>query len=322
MDAILGMIKRTELNALVIDVRDDGLNYWKNGIAFSKECGANRTAVFHPEKLMERLSKEKVYPIARIACFRDGPATVRHPERAVQIAGTGKVWKDRSGHKWLDPYNKANWEYVASIVDSALDYGFPEIQMDYIRFPSEGKSATMAFPSKKKYPNQRANPAEVVAEFAKFLAERVHKRGAIISADIFGIVSSGGGDQGIGQELELVSEPFDLICPMVYPSHFAKGEYGIKNPNSSPHAIVLKSLKDYAKRLPGKKIRPWLQDFSLGVKYGKAEVQSQIRAAKEIGYEEYLLWNPLNRYTEAAVTDNSKLVQKAKPAVGEAVKPK
>lgn len=301
MDNVLAMLKRTELNALVIDIRDSGQNYWKNDNAISAKVRANNTAVVNPEKVMARLEKSEVYPIARIACFRDNLVPASMPNRAVIHKESGKVWKDRSGNSWLDPYNQRNWEYIGEIVDFALDQGFPEIQLDYVRFPSEGKSSTMAFPAAKSYEKKDATPTEVVAAFADFIREKVHAKGAVLSADIFGIVSIGAGDQGIGQALETVAEPFDLICPMVYPSHFAKGEYGIKDPNSSPYAIVSKSLQDYKKRLPDKHVRPWLQDFSLGVKYGKKEVQSQIRAAKEAGYEEYLLWNPQNRYTEAAI---------------------
>lgn len=310
MEKVFGILDRTELNAVVIDVRDDGENYWKNDIASSAEVGANHTAVLKPETVMAKLEEKGVYPIARIACFRDQVVPAKMPNRAVNHANGG-VWKDRSNHTWLDPYNKRNWEYIAEIVDHALDLGFPEIQLDYVRFPSEGKAATQVFPSKSRYEDPNAKPTDVVAAFGEFIRERVHKKGAVLSADIFGIVSSGGGDQGIGQELTAVVKPFDLICPMVYPSHFAKGEYGIKDPNSSPYAIVLKSLNDYAEKLPTTKIRPWLQDFSLGYKYGIKEVQAQIKAAKEAGYQEYLLWNAQNRYTEEAVKDTSKLAKLA-----------
>lgn len=314
LTARLELVGRTELNAVVIDVRDAGWNYWKNDVARSAAAGANKIAIANGARVMDRVQEFGVYPIARIACFRDRPVPEKFPQYAIQNASTGKPWKDTGGYTWLDPYNKDNWEYIASFVDLALDHGFPEIQLDYVRFPSEGRVSTMSFPAKKSYPNPEATPTEVIAAFGQFIRERVKKRGAILSADIFGIVSSGSGDQGIGQALETVVEPFDLVCPMVYPSHYAKGEYGIKDPNRSPYEIVLKSLSDYRRRLPDKHIRPWLQDFSLyGVPYGKAEVQAQIKAAKECGYEEYLLWNAQTKYTESAVVDTSHLSPKPKP---------
>jgi hypothetical protein len=228
------------------------------------------------------------------------------PNRAVTLS-TGGIWKDRSGHTWLDPYNKKNWDYIAATVDFALDMGFPEIQLDYVRFPSEGKSSNQAFPAKKYYGDGKAKPEDVIADFAKYIGKRVRDRGGVYSADIFGIISSSKKDEGIGQNLEKVAQPFDMVCPMVYPSHFAKGEYGIKDPNAQPYAIVKKSLADYKKRIPNKHIRPWLQDF---FGYTAPSIKAQIKAAKELGYEEYLLWNAGNRYTEAAVKDNSKLVPK------------
>ena len=306
------MIKRTELNAVVIDVRDDGEMYWKTGIPLAKEAGAEKIAVLKPDQVMKDLEDAKVYPIARIACFRDAFVPKKFPDRAVKLA-SGGIWKDNSGHTWLDPYNKENWQYMWETVEFALDQGFPEIQLDYVRFPSEGKASTQVFPSKKSYGDGKAKPEDVIAEFAKYIGDKVKDRGGVYSADIFGIISSGNVDQGIGQDLEKVAAPFDLICPMVYPSHFAKGEYGIKDPNVQPYLIVRKSLADYKRRLPDKAIRPWLQDF---FGYTAESVKAQIKAAKELGYNEYLIWNAGNRYTEAALKDNSKLVQ-AKPKVKE-----
>lgn len=308
MAKVLPMIERTELNSVVIDIRDDGNMYWKTGIPLARQAGAERIAIVKPERVMSQLHAAKVYPIARIACFRDAHVPVRFPERAVKLSGGG-IWKDRSGHTWLDPYNKKNWEYLAQTVDFALDHGFPEIQLDYVRFPSEGNADTQVFPAKKLYGDGKAKPEDVIAEFAKYIGKRVRERGAVYSADIFGIISSSKSDQGIGQELEKVAAPFDLVCPMVYPSHFAKGEYGIKDPNAQPYAIVRKSLADYKKRVPEKAIRPWLQDF---FGYSAASVKAQIKASKELGYEEYLIWNASNKYTEAALKDNSNLVPKKK----------
>lgn len=301
MDKMLALLDATELNSVVIDVRDSGEMYWKMGIPLADESGATQLAVVNPERLFDRLKKHEVWPIARVAIFRDNFVPKKYKERAVQRAD-GTIWKDRAGNSWLDPYNKKNWEYIADTVNFALDVGFPEIQLDYVRFPSEGKMSSMLFPARKSYPDPKAAPSQVIADFCMYIREKVKARGAEYTADIFGIISSSTTkDQGIGQTLEKIVEPFDVICPMVYPSHFANGEYGIPNPNKQPYAIIKKSLGDYKKRVPNAKVRPWLQDFSLGVKYGAAEVKAQIKASRELGYEEFLLWNAGNRYTAAAL---------------------
>ena len=294
----------TEINSFVIDVRDDGEMYFRTGIPLAKEVKAETIAVTDPKLLMDRLKKGGIYPIARIACFRDAFVPKRKTGQAVTVDGGGP-WKDRSGHTWLDPYNKKNWEYLAATVDFALDQGFPEIQLDYVRFPSEGKAQTQRFLSRKTYPNPKAKPDEVIAEFCQYIADRVRARGGVCSADIFGIISSGTKDQGIGQTLEKVVKPFDLVCPMVYPSHYARGEYGIPNPDANPYAIIKASLGDFKRKVPNTKVRPWLQDFSLGVRYGDSQVRAQIKAAKELGYEEYLMWNAGTRYTWSAYKTKS-----------------
>jgi len=300
MTQMLGLLDRTELNAVVIDIRDTGDMYFKTGIPLADEVHATMVAVAKPDVLLKRLEKHKVWPIARIACFRDSWVPKVHPDRAVNFPNGG-VWHDHSKHTWLDPYNKKNWEYIAATVDYALNIGFPEIQLDYVRFPSEGKRATQVFPGRKGYVDPKAKPEDVIAAFAKYIGDKVRARGAVFSADIFGIISSTKGDEGIGQELEKIAQPFDLISPMVYPSHFAKGEYGVKDPNRQPYDILKKSLADFKKRLPDKNVRPWLQDFSLGFHYGPEQVKAELKAARECGYTEFLLWNAGNHYTESAL---------------------
>ncbi len=321
---MIALLDKTDLNAMVIDIRDAGTIYVKTDIPLAAQAHASKKsiAIANLPALIAELKAKHVYPIARIACFRDKPVPAVRPDLAVQFPN-GKPWKDRARYTWLDPYNKANWEYIGQVVDIALKAGFPEIQLDYVRFPSEGKSSTQVFPAKHSYPDPKASPTQVVAAFAEQIRKRVKAYGATLSADIFGIVSSSKSDQGIGQELEMISAPFDLISPMVYPSHFAKGEYKIKDPNLAPYAILIKSLRDYSKRLPGKTIRPWLQDFSMhGVPYGKAQVQAQIKACYELGYLDFLLWNSKNHYTEAALLDTRPLMPKKSPAAAPAVGPK
>lgn len=280
-DALIKLVNDTEINAMVIDIRDTGTVFWRTGIKDIEESKAQQVAVTKPEELMDLLEKNKIYPIARIACFLDDYVTVKYPERAVQTT-EGKIWRDRAKHAWLDPYNKKNWEMLANLATFAMDLGFQEIQLDYVRFPSEGKVAGTVYPAKKDWPDKDVVPGDVIVAFANHIREKVKTRKLEISADVFGIISSGNFDQGIGQTIDKISKPFDVICPMIYPSHFAKGEYGVKEPNKNPYDITFKSLRDYRAKLPEMKVRPWLQDFSIyGVTYGKKEVQSQILAAKE-----------------------------------------
>ena len=102
-----------------------------------------------------------------------------------------------------------------------------------------------------------------------------------LSIDVFGLVGSSNGDMGIGQKLDsLLFERFRAVSPMMYPSHYYAGEFGLKDPNHSPFETIHYSLRD-TKRVMGRsrsvQLRPWLQDFSLGVKYGPKEVSGADR---------------------------------------------
>ena len=178
---VYALMKSTTLNSVVIDVRDSGEMYFKTGIPLAKQAKAEDIAVSNAPKLMAELAANHVYPIARIACFRDIKVPKKFPGRAVQLAN-GHVWSDRSGHTWLDPYNKDNWDYVLATVDYALRIGFPEIQLDYVRFPSEGKSQPQRFPSQSKYEDPKAKPEDVIAKFTEYVAKRVKAHGAVYSA--------------------------------------------------------------------------------------------------------------------------------------------
>jgi hypothetical protein len=130
--------------------------------------------------------------------------------------------------------------------------------------------------------------------------------GVELSIDVFGLVGSTGDDMGIGQRLKDLIKNVDVISPMMYPSHYAKGEYGIAEPNKSPYDTIHRSISDTLRVIKGTNVelRPYLQDFSLGVKYTPHMVREQIQAANDLGINEWLLWNPLCRYSGAACLSN------------------
>ena len=76
----------------------------------------------------------------------------------------------------------------------------------------------------------------------------------------------------------------DYIAPLLYPSHWAAGAYGVADPNAEPGPITRESLKDFQSQMQGSGARlvPWFQDFSLGVDYGPKQVCAQIDTAKKL----------------------------------------
>lgn len=308
MAQVIDLIQRTELNAVVIDVRDDGEISYDVDVPLARQVGAIRRMIPNIDRLMATLRKHDIFPIARITCFRDKILPRKRPDLAVQTPD-GRVWKDPAGHTWLNPYKKENWDYAVDVARDAIKRGFKEIQFDYIRFPSEGAVTRIYYPGNPRGSRRK----DQIEAFIRYASEKLRAEGVWVSADVFGLVCITRDDMGIGQTATNVARHVDYLCPMVYPSHYAYGEYGMPDPNKQPYRTVLLSLRDELKKLRAEKLktklRPWLQDFSLrGVRYGVAEVRAQHRALQELGIKEYLLWNAANRYTEAAIP-------KARPAL-------
>ncbi len=309
---LINFISKTELNAVVIDIKDDfGEMTYPSDIEIVNEIGANRnTKVEDMNQVLEVLREKEIYPIARIVTFKDRIAATEKPKLAVKTKD-GSVWRDNKGDAWLDPYNKDSWEYPIRIAEEAALKGFKEIQFDYVRFPTDGKISSIDYGQAKKSKTK----AEVIAEFLEYARERLEPLGVYVSADVFGLVTTAEDDMGLGQHLETMATSVDILSPMVYPSHYGLGSFGVQYPDAEPYKIVYTSLSTGIKRIDNMAddktkaiIRPWLQDFSAPwlkeqygshyTNYGPEEIKAQIKACEDSGLKEWIFWNAGNVYTK------------------------
>ncbi len=324
---LIKFVSETELNAIVIDIKDDlGEITYDSKVPFVKEIGADRNIkVKDINKRMNILRNEDIYPIARIVTFKDGIAASARPDLAVK-SKDGSVWRDNKGDAWLNPYNKKSWEYPIQIAEEAALKGFKEIQFDYVRFPTDGKRELIDYGQAAKDKSM----VEAITEFLDYAKKRLEPLGVYVSADVFGIVTTAENDMGLGQHLETLATSVDIISPMVYPSHYALGSYGIQYPDAQPYDIVYTSLSKALERLDNMSnentkviIRPWLQDFSAPwlkeqygshyINYGSNEIKAQIQACKDCGIKEWLFWNASNEYTKKGyIREKAKKNEKVK----------
>jgi hypothetical protein len=284
------------LNSLVVDIKDN------NGRVPAKppaHVPARAASYDHLPGLIQILADLDYYMIARIVAFQDPYRAQQEPERAIRRAD-GSLWRDRDGRLWLNPYDKRNWEFVRDIALWAVDMGFHEIQLDYVRFPDSARglenSGTVLMPGYEDYETR----GDCIAAFLDYMSEALEGK-AYLGADIFGFATIASDDMGIGHKWEQLADSVDFMCPMVYPSHYYNpGIYGFQVPEAHPYEVVYKAMTEALERSEGlrAKTRPWLQDFSMRIQYGPEEVSGQIRAAFEHGIETYMLWNPANNYTE------------------------
>jgi hypothetical protein len=304
IEALIDLAKRTEINALVIDIKDaTGYVSHTTQVPLAHEIGATgERRIRDLPALLDRLEAEGIYPIARIVVVKDPILAQFRPEYAVQDTAGG-VWIDSKDIIWLNPWSRGVWEYHVELAREVAEMGFPEIQWDYIRFPDapERDLARAVFAG-----SEGKERADAIRGFLAYAREELSDLPVRSTADVFGVTTSFRRDVGIGQLWESFIDVVDVALPMVYPSHYWTGSFGYEKPNAYPYEVVRRALRDALARsatVEGAGLtRPWLQDFTLGApSYGGPEVRAQIQATYDVGIQEWVLWNPSSRYTEEAL---------------------
>jgi hypothetical protein len=300
-EKLIKLIDTTELNAIVIDVKDNtGVLTWDGR---ARDLPA----------LLDELHKKNIYVIARVSAFQD-PAYVKlHPEQAVLSKSTGGIWKDHKGIPWVDTGSKDMWKYIYDVSKKSYDLGFDEINLDYIRFPTDGALSDMTFPISGE--RAKTDKPGIVGDFYRYITSELHKDDIPVSGDLFGIIMVTSVDiKTLGQDMHTALETFDYVSPMVYPSHFYKGTAGYDNPAVHPGEIIYYSMAagikiaDEVASSTGQststiraKYRPFYQDFDMGATYTADMVRAQITAGEKLGIKSWMLWDPANKYTPSAL---------------------
>lgn len=303
LDAMLALLDRTEANALVIDVKEtDGRLFHATDLPEAVEVGAVRDApIFDLEELLPMLKERGIYTIARMVVMKDNTVAAARPELAVMNTATGEPWRDNIGGAWLDPSAPGVAEYVAAIAGDLAAKGFDEVQLDYIRFFSDGPYAL----ADTNLPNTQSFRLPAIQRVLRVVSEELDTTRAFLGADVFPISFIVPDDQGIGQRPEVIMPYVDYFCPMVYPSHYGPGVFGFDIPNNFPYEVVDRTLEIMNRQAEGLPvvIRPWIQDFGYGSfpPYSADQVRAQMTAAGERDAKGWMIWNARALFTEAAL---------------------
>lgn len=307
LDHYINLANTTEINTYVIDLKNDyGTVCYDSQVPLAKEIGAIEIR-YDAKKVVEKLHENNIYAIARIVVFKDPILAKNKPEMAIKNTQGGLYVYNQVN--WVNPYNHDAWQYSIDLAKEALELGFDEVQFDYIRFP-DGKKSQMVFEGKDE-----REYYQVINEFLAFARKQLPD--AILSGDVFAIICESPGDtEGIGQYFEHIGKDLDYLYPMAYPSHYANGQIinGVKfpKPDLDPYGIIKNTLVKAKARLDkveGHKpmIRTYLQDFTatwIGSGnwqyYEDEQIRQQIQGVYDAGYEEWILWDPMNNYREGA----------------------
>ncbi|MGH7499984.1 MAG: putative glycoside hydrolase [Gemmatimonadales bacterium] len=300
---LVRLADQTEVNSFVIDVKDDtGYLTYRSEVPTAIEIGANtqRRARDVQERL-RILREHGIHPIARIVVAKDPLLASKKPGWSVHHVNGG-LWHDRLDFAWVDAFNDSVWVYASQLAAEAVRMGFAEVQYDYVRFPDEPESRLVlaVFPGRRGGETKRQG----VTRNLRLLRDRTRSLGVPFTIDVFGLTTSAPTDMGIGQMWEDLVTTADVVLPMVYPSHYFRGYYNLKHPNSEPYKVIRRAMQDAIRRSEplGKtaEIRPYLQAFTLGQpRYTPSHVRDQIRAAEELGIKSWVLWNPRSAYEPA-----------------------
>jgi hypothetical protein len=304
---LIATAQRTEINTLVIDVKDDrGFVLYRSSVPLARAIGADTNRPMRRDRLRAALDTMRalgIYPVARIVVIKDPLLAAARPQLAIRSrADTARAWHDAKKLPWLDPHQDEPWNYAADLACEAVRLGFSEVQFDYVRFPDDDRLQRQA-----AFPLARDRQMEqVIHDQLARTRGRMRPVRAPMTIDVFGLTTTDTTAMGIGQRWELLVTATDVILPMMYPSHYRPGMYGLSNPNGSPHTVIVRGLHDAERRsasVPGAApIRPWYQDFTLGPpRYGVEQVRAQIEAGYSAGVMSWLLWNPRSSYTVAAL---------------------
>ena len=315
MEDLIRLVDETELNAMVIDVKND-----EGNVTFKLtneeilqdipvldqivQMQAGVRYIRDIQALMQEVKDHDIYTIARIVCFKDPCLAAAQPELAL-CKPDGKPVTDANGLAWVNPYKQEVWEYLTELAEMAADLGFDEIQYDYVRFPvgSDADAADYGV-DMEAYPKRQA-----IQDFLSYAGDRLHEKGCVVTADVFGtIIGSETDVQTVGQDYTALGRTVDAISPMVYPSHYANGVFGLKVPDAHPYETVSAAMQGSAEELQSipeaerAVVRPWLQAFTATwvpghISYNGTQIREQIQAVYDAGYEEWILWNATNRYS-------------------------
>lgn len=295
INKILTMVDESEeLNAVVVDVKgDQSFIAWESEVPLAQEVGAYYRGLMDLDEFLRLCHERDIYVIARMVMFKDDNLASTKPEWMATYAD-GRPYVDLEGLRWVDPFRREVRDYNLDLAREIALMGFDEVQLDYVRFPSDGSVRGLTFSEESTFESR----TRAIAEFCAEMRDTLAPTPAFYSADIFGLVMwvDPGRDMGIGQRMEDVAPFVDYLSPMLYPTTFGPGNLGYQNPGLHPYEVVYRSVRKTQER-SDTLVRPWLQHYSIGgIHYGMLELLKQKKAAEDRQSSGWIYWNSRGQY--------------------------
>lgn len=295
INELIGLVEESEeLNAVVVDVKGDrSWIAWESAVPLAQETDAYYPGLMELRDFLQMCHDRDIYVIARMVMFKDEELARTRPEWAATYAD-GRPYVDLEGLRWVDPFRREVRDYNLDLAREVALMGFDEVQLDYVRFPSDGSTRGLTFSEESTFESR----TRAIAEFCSEMGEVLAPTPAFYSADIFGLVVwvDPARDMGIGQRMEDVAPYVDYLSPMLYPTTFGPGNLGYQNPGLYPYEVIYRSVRKSQER-SDTLVRPWLQHYSIGgINYGMLELLKQKKAAEDRNSSGWIYWNSRGLY--------------------------
>ncbi|MDO4595066.1 MAG: putative glycoside hydrolase [Tissierellia bacterium] len=310
---VMNLIENSDLNTVVVDVKDDWGNVTWAFDTDDENINYAKTDTVDPKGFIEDMHNRGIYVIGRITTFKDSVITEKNPEWGFKQSD-GQLWKNAHEESFMNPFLKEVWDYDIKLAKLAAEAGVDEIQFDYVRFAegfetfgdeleySRGEFEDLDIPEGDKR-------VKAITDFVKTAREQLSNYNLPVGIDVFGYAMQVGRAEGIGQDFSEMANQTDVMCSMIYPSHWSANSFDIPKPDFEPYKLVSRYLEEEQalfNKLDNKpRSRPWIQDFTASymgegnyMEYGPEAVQAQINAIYDAGQREYLIWNATCDYTE------------------------
>ena len=294
---IIKMVDDKQINAVVVDVKSEaGWTSYKTDyeVANKMDAWSHRT-IKNIDDFMALMKSKNIYTIARVVVFKDDLRATHYPQFAIRDAN-GQFYRSKEQMAWVNPYKSQSYDYVLSIAADAAKHGFDEINFDYVRFPAD-RSVQYG------QVNTEQTRVNAIGDFIHAAQIKLRPYGSFVSVDTYGMVCWVTDDTYIGHTITSLAKYADYLAPMLYPSGFAEGSNGYKNPAAYPYEIIHNSIENIHDRIDPKRVRPWLQafrDYAFDRRiYKKEQIQAQIKACKDVNTSGWMFWNPSSKYEES-----------------------
>jgi hypothetical protein len=286
--AFLDRIVGNGMNTIVVDGKDySGWLTYPSTIPLAGETHSASHAVLKSLPDLVRAAHARgIRVVMRVACFHDPWTATRRHDLAVH-----------GMFDWLDPKSTAAQDYLLAVVDETLSAGVDEIQLDYVRYPTEGLAhADFALGG--------VTTTDVITGFVQRVHEHTKAAGVPLSLDVFGVVAwqRAVDVRATGQDLVRLGAVVEVLSPMIYPSHFRAGFNNYSEPGAHPEVVGFGTKQaEQVLRKSGSTalVRPWIQAFPWHAPgYSSMYVLQEIEQARLAGGTGWLAWNAGGFYGE------------------------